>query len=558
MSAPTHGLDSTGTDTSAAPGRTRWLGLGVLAAGLSMIVLDGTIVGVALPRIILDLHLDITDAQWVNSLYAIVFAALLLSFGRLGDRIGRRRVFATGVIIFTGGSVVAALSASAGTLIAARAIQGIGGAMVLPASLSTVNATFRGRDRAVAFGVWGAVMAGMAAIGPLLGGALTTALSWPWIFWVNVPIGALVLAGTAWFVRDSKGGTPGPGADVDGLLTSALGFGLVTFALIEGHQLGWWKPIDALHLFGITWPMTAPISAVPVALALGLVFIALFVLWERHRGRNGRSAILDLSIFGVRTFSWGNLTAAMVAVGEFALIFVLPLYLVNVLGLSIMGAGLVLAAMAAGALISGAQARHLAARLGPPRVVLLGLALEIGGALATGWVLGPSTAPILIALLMAVYGIGLGLASAQLTSTVLADVPAEQSGAASATQSTVRQLGSALGSALAGTVLALTLNRTLTARLSEVLPGQAGQALAEATTSSAGANLIGLRALGSGGPLGQMSPQVLQSLETGFASAAASVVYLAVAFMALGLVGAWRVAAVAGKPAAAEQCHSPR
>lgn len=479
-------------------GSKRWIGLGVLAAGLSMIVLDGTIVGVALPRIITDLALNLNDAQWVNSLYAMVFAALLLAVGRLADRIGRRTVFVAGLVVFVLGSIAAAAATGAASRIAARGFQGIGGAMILPTTLSSVNATFRGKDRAVAFGIWGAVMAGMAAVGPLLGGWLTTSFDWRWIFWVNVPFGALVLLGAFLFVPQTRGLPARPGVDVDGLLTSALGFGLIVFGLIEGHNLGWWTPVEDFSAFGLTWSRTAPISIVPVALVLGLVFLGLFVLWERHRARNGRDALLDLRLFRIPSFTWGNLTALAVAAGEFALVFVLPLYLVNALGLDIMGAGWVLAAMALGAFVSGAQARHLAARFTPPRVVLIGLFLELSGVLITAVILGPQTAPWLIAASLVVYGVGLGLASAQLTGTVLADVPPEQSGTASATQSTVRQVGSALGTAVAGTALAAGLASAVPNALATVrgLPASVAAQLATATTDSAGGVIVGTRARG--------------------------------------------------------------
>lgn len=438
-----------------SPDRRRWVGLGVLAAGLGMIVLDGTIVGVALPAIIADLHLSLTNAQWVNSLYSVVFAALLLTLGRLADRVGRRTIFIVGVLIFCLGSVFAALSGTASALIASRALQGVGGAMVLPASLSSVNATFRGRDRAVAFGVWGAVMAGVAAIGPLLGGWLTTSFSWPWIFLVNIPVGALVIVGALLTVSESR--EPATSAtglasfDLGGLLLSAAGFGLIVFGLIEATSLGWWRVKQPLSIG--TWTSTLSISATPIAIALGVVLVACFFLFERRRTAQGRSVVLDVSLFRIRTFAAGNLAASMVAVGEFALVFVLPLYLVSVLHLSTMGAGWVLAAMAGGAFLSGAQARHLSARLGAPKVVVLGVGLELIGVLATAVVVGTAGSAWLIAAVLAVYGVGLGLASAQLTSTVLADVPAAESGSASATQSTVRQLGSAVGSAVAGTIL---------------------------------------------------------------------------------------------------------
>ena len=289
-----------------APTRREWLALAVLSVGLGMIVLDGTIVGVALPDIIKDLHLDLTDAQWVNSLYAVLLAALLLSTGKLADRWGRRLLFLVGLVVFVGGSILAGMSDAAGPLIGARAVQAVGAALIMPSTLSTVNAVFRGRYRAAAFGVWGAVISGAAAVGPLAGGALTQWGSWHWIFWVNVPLGALVFIAGILVVPETRGAKGRPGADVDGALLSAIGFGALVFAVIEGPDLGWWKPQGAFKLLGWTWPMDAAISVVPIAMAVAVVALTLFVFWERHREKVRRSAILDLNLFTLPTFSWGT------------------------------------------------------------------------------------------------------------------------------------------------------------------------------------------------------------------------------------------------------------
>ncbi|MGO0576013.1 MFS transporter [Ornithinimicrobium panacihumi] len=539
-------------EAAVARPRRRWAALGVLAAALAMIVLDGTIVGVALPRIIDDLDLHLTEAQWVNSLYAMVFAALLLASGRLGDRLGRRLMLIVGIVIFVAGSVLAGAAGSGDTLIAARAFQGVGGALVLPATLSTVNATFRGRDRATAFGIWGAVMAGTAAIGPLLGGWLTTIADWRWIFYVNVPLGLAVLAGALLVVPESKGEKGGRGLDVDGLLTSAIGMALVVFGLIEATALGWWTPKTDFTLWGLTWPQTWPVSPVPAAILLGLVFLALFVRWELHRARVQRSALLDLTLFRVPTFSWGNLTAMAVAAGEFALVFVLPLYLVNALGMSIMRAGIVLSAMAFGAFVAGSTARHLAERWSPSTVVVGGLVLELLGLAALALTTRPDLSTWWLVLPLVVYGVGLGLASAQLTSTVLRDVPPEQSGSASATQSTVRQVGSAVGSALAGTSLAAALAWVLPGRLADVPGLPAGQAdqLQQSVIDSAGGVIPLVRS--GGGPfahLGDSAPAVAQTLADGFGQATGIAVALAAGFLVLGLLGAVRVAVVARRSA---------
>ena len=516
--------DSTSAATAAQPVPGRWKALAVLAAGLSLIILDGTIVGVALPTMISALNLNLTDAQWVSAIYNVIFAALLLGAGRLGDRVGRRTTFAAGVVLFIGGSLLAAMASGSGSLIASRAVQGVGGALVLPSTLSSVNSLFQGKDRAAAFGIWGAVMSGMAALGPLLGGVLTEYASWRWIFWVNLPLGLLVLAGIAAWVPQTRGKQAGKGVDVDGLLTSALGFGLLVFGLIEATSLGWWTKKETLK-----------------------VFIALFIGWENHRAKVGRDALIDLTLFRVGTFSWGNLTAATVAIGEFSLMFVLPLFLVNSVGLSTVRTGVVLAAMALGAFFSGASARHLAARVGAPGVVVLGLTLEVVGVGLLAWTVGAQASTWFVMLTLVVYGIGLGLASAQLTSTVLHDIPQEHSGAGSATQSTVRQLGSAFGAAIAGSALGSAMSHTIPDEVSSIsgVPTKVLDKLVRATQDSAGSAITGLRNAPPGSPsvrpLGDSRDAVIHGLETGFAHAAAWSIGFSALFLVLGLLGSFMV-----------------
>lgn len=535
-------MTTTHTAQVPAPTSRDWLGLTVLAVGLGLIVLDGTIVGVALPAIIGDLNLTLTDAQWVNSLYAVLLAALLLSTGNLADRLGRKRVFLAGLVVFVAGSALAAASTTAGTLIAARAIQAVGAAGIMPATLSTVNAVFRGKYRAAAFGVWGAVISGAAAVGPLAGGALTQWTTWHWIFLVNLPIGALVFIAALFSVPETRGQKTRPGVDVDGALLSAIGFGALVFAIIEGPELGWWQPKTELNLFGWVWPADASISIVPVAFAVAAIALILFVVWERHREKVQREALVDLGLFTYSTFSWGNLTAAMVAIGEFAIVFVLPLYLINALGLSVMTAGLVLAAMAFGAFLAGASARHLAARFGSPGTVLIGLGLEVAGALTLTLLVGPTTSGWCIALPLVVYGLGLGLASAQLTGTVLQDIPVAVSGQGSATQSTVRQVGSALGTAFAGAALSISLAFTLPSALSDAgFTGPAADSLADATRESAGTTLLQLRAQGVHSSLGGHTDAAVQALTNGFADATRSAIFIATIFLALGFIGALKL-----------------
>lgn len=527
------------TESSVPPWRS-WAALAVLSLGLGVIVLDGTIVGVALPTIIADLGMDLSDAQWVNSLYAVVLAALLLSTGSIADKLGRRKLFSLGLVVFVAGSVLAAVATNAGYLITSRAVQAVGAAMIMPSTLSTVNVLFRGKARAAAFGIWGAVISGAAATGPLAGGALTQYASWRWIFLVNVPIGAALLVATYLFIPETKNEDAKAGLDWLGVVLSGLGFGALVFAIIEGPVIGWWQPIASTQILGFTWGVSAPISLAPVMLLAALALLTAFVLTERRRETLGQVTVLDLSLFKLPTFSWGNITAGAVAVGEFAILFVLPLFLINALGLPVMTAGLILAAMALGAFFSGASARHLAAQFGAPGVVVLGLVLEVLGTLALAAMLSPAGAVWMIVVPLVVYGLGLGMASAQLTGTVLRDVPVGQSGQASATQSTVRQVGTAMGTAFAGAALSMTLMISVPSSLAAVgVTGGEADALAESTRTSAGGNIAQLRTLVDAGDAS--AEPLLDALMLGFTDATRWALIIGTSFLLLGLLGAYRL-----------------
>ncbi|MGH7919419.1 MAG: MFS transporter, partial [Candidatus Dormibacteraceae bacterium] len=278
------------------------------------------------------------------------------------------------------------------------------------------------------------------------------------------------------------------GLDVDGFLLSAIGLAGVVFGLVEGRTYGWLRPQRDLSLLGFTWHSSAPISAPAVAIGLGLLFLILFVIWERHRARVGRSALMDLRLFTVRSFSFGNVAALLIALGEFGLLFTLPLYLQNVLGLSPLSSGLVLAAMAAGAFLAGGAAGQLGRKVSPAAVASTGLALEAAALMVLALVVGASTPAWLIALVLVFYGAGLGLCSAQLTSVILGQVPSELSGQGSALQSTMRQLGSALGAAVLGTILGTAVAARSGGSLTSVpgLPPQLRQELEGQLSPSAG------------------------------------------------------------------------
>jgi EmrB/QacA subfamily drug resistance transporter len=500
-----------------------------IGLGTALIIMDATIVNVSLPSIIGDLGLSSIDAEWVNAIYALTFAALLIIFGRIGDRLGRRLVFVLGAAVFVGASIYAASSRSAEHLITARALQGVGGAMMSPTSLSLVNSLYSGRARNIAFALYGSIIGGMAALGPLVGGFLTTNYSWTWAFWINVPLGVIVILGALRFVPEVRDPGDRAGLDVGGALLSAIGIGALVFALIEGRNYGWWRTQADSTLMGIAYS-EGSLSPVAIALMLSVGSLVGLYVVEGARSRAGKSALIDFSLFRIPTFGLGSLAALIVSLGEFGILFSLPLFLQSVLGYTALGAGALLAALALGSFIAAPTAASLANRRSPRFVARLGMALEVVGIVGLGATITPSTSAWVMVLWLVVYGMGVGYASAQLTGLILADVPVRQSGQASGTQSTARQIGSAMGTAVLGTVLFLSLNSQTAQRVEELgIPAAQSGQIADVVEQSAGTAIPGLDQ-----PPG--SPQVQQAASEAFAASVRVTAFAAAGFVFLGLL----------------------
>ena len=499
-----------------------------IALGVSMIIIDATIVNVAVPTIIRDLRVTAATAEWVNSIYSLVFAALLITLGRVGDMFGRRRLFGVGTVWFVAASLVAATASGGGVLIFGRFLQGIGGAMILPATLSTVNALFRGRERAIAFAIWGSTIGGMAAVGPFLGGLLTTDLSWRWAFLINVPLGLLILVGLLTVVPETFDPDTARGVDVPGQITLIVGLSALVFGLIQGQTYGWWTTSKRLGL--LNWPRGA-ISPVPIVFAVAVISMASFLIIERARVRAGRLVVVDLRLFAIKSFSRGNVVALIVSLGEFGLLFVIPLYLQGALGLSAMQTGAALIPLAGGTLLAGGATVAIAPRLGPRGVVQLGLLLEVLGIGGLGATLGAQTAVWAIVPWLFIYGVGVGFATAQLAGVILTEVPIQASGQGSGIQSTFRQVGSALGIAILGTILITTLGSGVSERLRSV-PGlsQSRQAMiASAVRSSGGSAIVELRAE-------RGSKKIVEASSQALASSATTTAFTAAGFVLFGLI----------------------
>jgi EmrB/QacA subfamily drug resistance transporter len=414
-------------DTIAVPNRGRWWPLVAICLGTFMLLVDVTIVSVALPSMASDLNASLSSLQWVVDAYALSLAALLLLSGSLADRFGRRRIFQAGLILFASASLCCAIAPTAALLIAARAVQGVGAAAMFATNAALLNATYQGQDRGVAFGVWGAVTGAAAALAPILGGVLIDAFDWRAIFLVNLPIAAVAVVMTQRVLSESHGHRGK--LDWLGAFWFTLSAGGVTFALIHGGSAGW----------GATTTI--------VAFAVAAVALIVFLAVEPRRA----SPLMDLSLLRNRSFAALMLAAVALAAGAFAALLYTQLWLQSVLNMSAIDAGLVVAPLAAVAFAASAGIGRFMHRIPPQFPLGLGLlAIGVGSLLRTDFSASSGWEAMIPGLVIA--GLGVGVASPVLISATLGAVPPARAGMASGIVNTFRQLGFALGIAALGTL----------------------------------------------------------------------------------------------------------
>ena len=527
----------------------RWLGLVAIALGVALIVVDTTIVNVIVPSIVRDLGVTSAQAQWIQESYAIVFAALLLLVGRVADILGARRVFLTGVVVFGATSLLAGLAPSGDLLVLARFLQGAGAALILPTSLSLLNASFTGKARGQAFAVWGSTIGAATALGPLLGGWLSEHASWRWAFGINIPLVVVICLGALAFIAKSP--RTSSRVDVIGAALSIAGLGLLAFGLIEGRTYGWIRTVEPFELFGLSW--TGGPSPVLIALILATVALVAFVLRQVALGRatepgEPTKALMDVGLFSIGSFRNGNVATLIIGLGEFGIVAVLPLWLQFALGYSPVEAGLALVPVAVGSFVASGASFGMTSRVSALGLVRLGLALEAGGLAALGFIATADTKSWQIAAALFLYGIGVGFATAQVTNVVLADVPERSAGQGSGVQSVFRQLGSALGIAVLTTTFFSLLGNRLGSELagSGVPAGQADQ-LTRAVVGSAGAAIDGLAAAPA-------TASVAEAARVAMAQGISIGSYLAAGFLLAGLLA---TLLVSNRPARPEPAPAP-
>lgn len=450
--------------------RRRWGALAILCVGVFMLLLDGTVVNLAIPSILRAFGASYSQVQWVMDAYLLVFAVLLITSGRLGDLFGRRRMFSVGLGLFTLSSLACGLAPGIGWLIGFRALQGLGGALMMPNTLSIIANIFVPEERGKAMGFWGGVSGFSLALGPSLGGLLVDAASWRWIFLINVPIGVILFFFGLRYVPESTDPTSVKQMDLPGVSVLTAALFCLTFALIEGQNYGWRSGL-IIGLF--------------VAAVLGL---ALFVGIERRQVQ----PLMDLSLFKIRTYTVTNAVGLIMSFGMMGVFFLLPVFLQAVLGYSAIKAGLVMTPLAAVVIVASPLSGTLSDRIGPKWLMVSGMLVAALGFFLTRREMQADASWPSFVLPFAVSGFGIGMVMPPMTSAVMGSVAPERAGQASGMISSTRQIGSVLGIAVMGTLL---LNRAIAylqtsigAKLDAApfpLPEPAKQAILDAVAQSA-------------------------------------------------------------------------
>ena len=407
-----------------------WWTFAITSAALFMVTLDNLVVTTALPVIREDLHAGLSGLEWTVNAYTLTFAVLLLTGAALGDRFGRRLMFSIGLGIFTLASAAAALAPTIGALDAARAVQGVGGAIVLPLTLTILSSAVPEERRGVFLGAWGGISGLAVAFGPLVGGAVVSGLSWNWVFWLNVPLGLVLIPLALFRLDESKG--PFGRVDLPGLgLVSAGLFGIV-WGLVRGNSLGWSSP------------------EIVASLVVGALLVAAFVAWELRT----EHPMLPMRFFRNRTFTLSNIASLLMSFGMFGAIFLLAQFFQTVQGYSPLGSGLRILPWTAMPMIVAPIAGALSDRIPAHRIIGTGLALQAIGLAWIAAVSTPTTPYAELVLPFAISGIGMGMFFAPIANVVLSSVRGEEEGQASGANNAVRELGGVLGVAVLASVFA--------------------------------------------------------------------------------------------------------
>jgi MFS family permease len=482
MSTSPASAASESPSAAGAGAKTSWLPLGVLAAAQFVMVLDSSVMNVSISQIVDDLDTTIQGVQLAITAYTLVMAALMLGGAKLGDILGRDRTFAIGLTVYGLGSLTTALSPSLGVLLFGWSlVEGLGAVLVIPAIVSLVVATYSGRQRATAFGVIGGVAGAAVAVGPLIGGWVTTEFSWRYVFAGEVVIVAVIL-----LLRRSKlGHAPAvehpPRLDAVGMLLSAVGLGLVVYGILKSSEWGLIDPRGAMTIGG-TEITPFGFSVVPFLILAGCGCLAGFAAWEQRRERLGRDTLLDRSLLRIGRLRAGLTTLMMQQLILLGTFFALPVYLQVVLGFDAFETGKRLFPMSVAMFIAAMAGPRLAAGIAPKRVAQAGLLALVASAVLLLSTIDVQLDESSFAIALALFGVGAGLLLSQLSNVIMSSVDPSKSNEAGGLQGTAQNLGASLGTALIGAVLISALSNGFVTRVEEnpAIPQKVRDGAAEA------------------------------------------------------------------------------
>lgn len=498
-------------------GFRKWAPLVVLSLALLVIILDTTILNVSLKTIIGDLNTDIKSIQWVITAYSLTLAALTITGGRLGDLFGRKRMFVVGAVIFAFGAFIASVSNTVGVMIMGEAIiEGIGAALMMPATSSLIVSNYKGRDRQIAFGIWGGIAAAGAALGPVFGGWLTTYYSWRWAFRINVFVVIILVAGSM-IIEEARDRIEKPELDGVGIILSALSLFLIAFGFIESSTYGWLQAKEVFHIGSVALNEVGPLSAdtvsiVAPALGLGVILLYAFGKWEARREAYNKTPLVSMGLFKNSQFTLGASIMAILALGQTGMSFALPVFFQSVQNLDAFKTGLAMLPMSLTILIAAPLSAYISKYISPKRIIQAGLVFVTLGfiALIASIQVTASTASLTPGFIL--FGMGMGFMISQISNMTLSAVSIEQSGEASGVNGTMRTVGATLGSAVLGAILLSNLGTNLGTgvQTSPVIPVEMKATISKAVTEQSSAIEFG-----GGAQLGaNIPPAITAELKT--------------------------------------------
>lgn len=494
-------------DTTTSTGLRKWMPLIVLAFALLIIILDTTILNVSLRTIIEDLHTNIQGIQWVITAYSLMLAAFTITGGRLGDLFGRKRMFI------------------------------LGAALMMPATTSLLVSNYQGRDRQIGFGVWGGVLGAGAALGPVVGGFLTTYYSWRWAFRINLLVAALVILGS-FLIKEARDTDEKKQLDYLGIVLSSLAMFLIVFGVIESSSYGWLAAKQVFTVGSLSFGFLGGVSIVLPAIVLGLIVLVAFALWQQRRERKGKTPLVSLALFKNTVFVRSALIVAILSLGQAGISFALPVFFQSVLGLSAVQTGVAMLPMSLTLLIVSFFTAYISNFFTPKRIIQSALVIDAVAFWALSFGIGTGSSAWALVPGFLLFGLGMGLLMSQASNMTLSAVSVKQSGEASGVNSTLRQVGASLGSAIMGAILLSTLSGNLASgvQASAVIPTAEKPAIVQTVQSETSSIEFGSGASGATGIPASLAANIASISKTATTDASRDTLLYGIIFIVLAFI----------------------